>query len=816
MSGASNKRLHEEVGGGGGVGGGHISSGSSKFPHDDSASTVYASAVGPPKITPVPSSEYLQQHTQPFDHPKISRNDTSSAATSQVLAMSLPMYHHHRDSHSDQPLASENRSEPKDPKDNPRDLKGESRDSRELYQSGKESRGDDNKEAKYERDRDRDAYHSEYKGDNTKTEKEAFGAGNSHINLKESKEHYRGKRYQDALGGNMDPWHASRPNLHGQADRDLRKESSNTEERGCIEAHEAVGENKIDFKGEDRFKEKDRKKKDLKHRDWGERDKDRNDRRSNLQLGSSCGDGKDSLREERDAERWELERKDLSKDKEKIKEREKDHVKREGWNGIEKDGLHNEKEQTDTSGRLPEQENSTSEQKKLKDHEGWKNVDREARERRKERDGDIDGERPEKRSRCYDKESDYGCTDAEGGGEREREGFSYGVQQRKRMLRPRGSPQVANREPRFRSRGHENEGSQGKPEASTVVYRVGECMQELMKLWKEYESCQIDRSGENCQSYPTLEIRIPAEHVTATNRQVRGGQLWGTDVYTNDSDLVAVLMHTGYCRPTASPPPAAILELRATVRVLPPQDCYNSTLRNNVRSRAWGAAIGCSYRVERCCIVKKGGGTIDLEPCLTHTSTLEPTLAPVAVERTMTTRAAASNALRQQRFVREVTIQYNLCNEPWLKYSLSIVADKGLKKPLYTSARLKKGEVLYLETHSRRYELCFIGERMVKSTSQTHDMETDKSQTHMLHSTNGERGGVIDGDSVLVDVFRWSHCKMPLPQKVMRSIGIPLPMEHLEVLEENLDWEDIKWSQTGVYIVGKEYPLARVHFLSPN
>lgn len=31
---------------------------------------------------------------------------------------------------------------------------------------------------------------------------------------------------------------------------------------------------------------------------------------------------------------------------------------------------------------------------------------------------------------------------------------------------------------------------------------------------------------------------------------------------------------------------------------------YISTLRNNVRSRAWGAAIGCSYRVERCCIVK--------------------------------------------------------------------------------------------------------------------------------------------------------------------------------------------------------------------
>jgi len=42
------------------------------------------------------------------------------------------------------------------------------------------------------------------------------------------------------------------------------------------------------------------------------------------------------------------------------------------------------------------------------------------------------------------------------------------------------------------------------------------------------------------------------------------------------------------------------------------------------------------------CVWQKGGGTIDLEPRLTHISALEPTLAPVSVERTMTTRSAAS------------------------------------------------------------------------------------------------------------------------------------------------------------------------------
>lgn len=61
----------------------------------------------------------------------------------------------------------------------------------------------------------------------------------------------------------------------------------------------------------------------------------------------------------------------------------------------------------------------------------------------------------------------------------------------------------------------------GKSEVSIVVYKVGECMQELIKLWKEYDLSQPDKSGDFANNGPTLEVRIPAEHVTATNRQVR-------------------------------------------------------------------------------------------------------------------------------------------------------------------------------------------------------------------------------------------------------------------------------------------------------
>ena len=42
-------------------------------------------------------------------------------------------------------------------------------------------------------------------------------------------------------------------------------------------------------------------------------------------------------------------------------------------------------------------------------------------------------------------------------------------------------------------------------------------------------------------------------------------------------------------------------------------------------------------------------------------------------------------------------MQYNLSNEPWLKYSMAAIADRGLKPSQLTSARLR-AEVLYLET----------------------------------------------------------------------------------------------------------------------
>lgn len=40
--------------------------------------------------------------------------------------------------------------------------------------------------------------------------------------------------------------------------------------------------------------------------------------------------------------------------------------------------------------------------------------------------------------------------------------------------------------------------------------------------------------------------------MTSSNRRVRARQLWGSDAYTADSDLVAVLMHCGFIHHTST------------------------------------------------------------------------------------------------------------------------------------------------------------------------------------------------------------------------------------------------------------------------
>lgn len=102
----------------------------------------------------------------------------------------------------------------------------------------------------------------------------------------------------------------------------------------------------------------------------------------------------------------------------------------------------------------------------------------------------------------------------------------------------------------------------------------------------------------HAQQHICMQIRIPTNNLQATFSEVKGRHVWGTDVYTDDSDIVCAVMHCGYYNASLKKPVAMVSEMRVVVQLLPPQTEYPVFVRNGIRSRAWWAGgTKCSYKV---------------------------------------------------------------------------------------------------------------------------------------------------------------------------------------------------------------------------
>ena len=141
---------------------------------------------------------------------------------------------------------------------------------------------------------------------------------------------------------------------------------------------------------------------------------------------------------------------------------------------------------------------------------------------------------------------------------------------------------------------------------------------------------------ENC----TFTVRIPRFYLGALEREdiCRRRALWGTDVYTDDSDPIAAAVHSGWIRgdfgedvdPAAlelpnndktesrvtrrasdgqeiftAPPAEPMLpppdkDLHLSLLVLPPLEKYASHIAHGIKSRSWGNTHdGMSFRIEK-------------------------------------------------------------------------------------------------------------------------------------------------------------------------------------------------------------------------
>lgn len=299
----------------------------------------------------------------------------------------------------------------------------------------------------------------------------------------------------------------------------------------------------------------------------------------------------------------------------------------------------------------------------------------------------------------------------------------------------------------------------------TVTYKEGEPLTGLQQI---YDASTGDDK--------IAEVIIPAEYMNSnTNKGVKTRQLWGNLIYTGDSDIVAALMHMSFVAHYLSHPPSQVQEFRALLRLLPPQANYPSKARF-VKSRSWCSSIqGFSYQVECCWLITRAGVCIDLQPCLDEVPAPYPTVQ-AHLNRQMLTRSTGRQVVKVGQ---EVSVQFNLCNEPWLKYTMAAIADRGTKPGQWTSSRLLD-DVLLFETMSTRYQIARTG---------------DLSQ-----------GGQSK------DIYSLSKCKTPLTMEAMRRVSVPLPTDQVEVLELDVGWEEFKWGVATLNVRSREIPIKRIHF----
>lgn len=267
-----------------------------------------------------------------------------------------------------------------------------------------------------------------------------------------------------------------------------------------------------------------------------------------------------------------------------------------------------------------------------------------------------------------------------------------------------------------------------------------------------------------------VEVLLPPKFLTSESKQVRLRQLWGTDVYTDDSDLVAVLVHSGHVKlkPTAPKTP-----LLVSLRVCPAQPSYAGSDRNGLKSREWsGKHDGVSYKVER---------------CLQHTAGTVPPPELSMLRPNATTRQIAGSLVQiapgpGQTFAvppAACLVVFSLSNEPWYKYSLSLVADQGTDASRWTSSRMQR-EAMYLESPSRRFELAL---------QPAADAEFDKYTLSQVVSPQ------------------------EMDNSAVQAAGVPLPASAVTLLHEGLDWEELVWGPSFLRVRGEEIPIQRLLFV---
>ena len=263
-----------------------------------------------------------------------------------------------------------------------------------------------------------------------------------------------------------------------------------------------------------------------------------------------------------------------------------------------------------------------------------------------------------------------------------------------------------------------------------------------------------------------IEVRVASEFLSSLNKAYVENRIWGSDIYTSDSDMVCVLQHSGIYN-INDYTPTEIEGLSIYLRVSKARAAYNSSLKNGVRSKKLNNYQGHSIKVEGYSSRSVLGSEEELK--------LMASKMPLNSEYMR--KKPTPQRLADNMYYTEFNMVFNLSSEMWLAYSLPAICDKGRDFKDFTSYRLKKN-VLYIETENQRYEIS-----LNYMDHNNDDFLFEEYETYKIAE-------VIDPISKDNDF--------------MREVRIPLDDKYIKVIYKMVDWHDLLWGENSLKIKDME------------
>jgi len=254
-----------------------------------------------------------------------------------------------------------------------------------------------------------------------------------------------------------------------------------------------------------------------------------------------------------------------------------------------------------------------------------------------------------------------------------------------------------------------------------------------------------------------IEVRVASEFLSSLNKAYIENRIWGSDIYTSDSDMVCVLQHNGIYN-INDYTPTEIEGLSIYLRVSKARAAYNSSLKNGVRSKKLNNFQGHSIKVEGY-FPRKFLGTEE---------ELKEMAARMPSNSEYKRKKPNPQRLADNMYYTEFNMVFNLSSEMWLAYSLPAICDKGRDFKDFTSYRLKRS-VLYIETSSQRFEI---------------------SLNFMDHNND-------DYLFEEYETYKIAEVLDPISKDndFMREEKVPLDEKYVKVIYNMVDWHDLLWGE---------------------